>query len=121
MKLLATASDRIFGTIEPPISSIPKDPTAAVGSLISLGIKVFIFITVLALLIYLLLGGLEWISSGGEKEKLSKAQKKITNAVVGIFIIIIVLVVFRLITVDILQIFTAENGFFEFTLPQLSP
>jgi hypothetical protein len=119
MKLLADTASDIFGTIQPPISTIPSDSATAVGSLISLGIKVFLFIAGMALLVYLLLGAYEWIVSGGEKEKLTKAQAKITNAVVGIFVVILVLVVFRVITVDILKIFTAESGFFEFSLPQL--
>ncbi len=119
MKLLATTGEDIFGKIEPPISSIPANSATALGSLISLGIKVFIFISAIALLIYLLLGAFAWITSGGEKEQISKAQLKITNAVVGILVVIVVLVVFRVITVDILKIFTAESGFFEFSLPQL--
>jgi len=118
MKLSAATSSDIFGTVEPPISSIPQDTTTAVGSLISLGIKVFIFIAAIALLIYLLLGAFEWITSGGDKDKLTKAQLKITNAVVGIFVIIIVLSAFCVITVNILGI---SPSCFVFTLPQLGP
>ncbi len=35
----------------------------------------------------LLQGGLEWISSGGDKAALEGAQKRITNAIVGLFIL----------------------------------
>jgi hypothetical protein len=118
MKLLVSATSDIIGTIEPPISSIPTDSATAVGSLISLGIKVFIFIAAISLLIYLLLGAFAWITSGGDKEKLSKAQAKITNAVVGIFVIIIVLSVFCVITVNVLGI---SPSCFVFILPRLSP
>jgi len=35
----------------------------------------------------LLLGGIQWITSGGDKESLSKAKGKITSALVGIIIV----------------------------------
>jgi len=118
MRLIADATSDIFGTIKPPVSSIPTDPATAAGSLISLVIQVFIFIAALALLIYLMLGAFEWITSGGDKDKLSKAQLKITNAIVGIFVIIVALSAFCVVTVNILQI---SPSCLEFTLPQLSP
>jgi len=118
MNLLAATTQDIFGTIKPPVSTIPNDPAIAVGSLISAGIQIFILVAAIAMLIYLLLGAFEWIVSAGEKEKLTKAQLKITNAVVGIVIIIAVLSVFCIVTVNILQISTSC---FSFTIPTLSP
>lgn len=106
----------IFGTIKPPISSIPDNPTEAIGALISTGIHIFIFVAAIAMMIYLLLGAFEWIVSGGEKEKITKAQLKITNAVVGIVVIIAVLAIFNLITVKVLHIFEAP---FQFKIPTL--
>jgi len=111
-------SSDIFGTIKPPISSIPSEPTAAFGSLISAGIQLFIFVSALAMLIYMLLGAYEWIISGGDKDRLSKAQLKITNAVVGLIVVIVVLSVFCIVTVNILQISTSC---FSFTIPTLNP
>lgn len=105
----------IFGTVKPPVSTIPSDSKAALESLIALGIKVFIFIAAIALLIYLLLGAYEWIISGGDKDKLAKAQLKITNAVVGLLVIIVVLSVFCVITQNVL----GWPSCFGFTLPQL--
>ncbi len=35
----------------------------------------------------LLLGGLQWISSSGDKAALEKAQKRITNALIGLLIV----------------------------------
>jgi len=107
-----------FGTINSPISSIPTDPNTAIGSILSLLLKIFMLIALLAMGLYLLLGAFEWITSGGEKEKLTKAQGKIMNAVIGIFILIVVLSVFCVVTVNILKI---TDSCLNITLPQISP
>lgn len=38
-------------------------------------------------LVYLLWGGIEWITSGGDKGKVDAARTKITNAVIGIIVL----------------------------------
>ena len=119
MKVRADEIDGLFGTIAPPITSIPVDPQDAVAGLIGLGIKLFMFTAGILMLLYLMWGALDWVISSGDKEKLAKAQQKIMNAVIGIVVLIFVLVVFRLLTVDILHIFEDE-GFFQFTIPSIS-
>jgi len=39
------------------------------------------------LLVYLVYGGMEWLTSGGDKAKLESARSKITNAIIGVTII----------------------------------
>lgn len=39
------------------------------------------------LLVYLVYGGLEWLTSGGDKAKLESARAKLTNALIGVAII----------------------------------
>jgi len=53
-------------------------------------IKTFFIISGLAALLFLVLGALAWISSGGDKEKVSKAQEKIQSAIVGLIILVAV-------------------------------
>jgi len=114
--------EHVIGTIKPPISSIPSEPTVAFGSLISAGIYLFIVVASLAMLIYLMLGAYEWIISGGEKDRLSKAQLKITNAVVGIIVMIVVLSVFCVIKLEILKIPPLGlDSCFSFTIPTINP
>lgn len=43
----------------------------------------------LAFIIYFLLGGLSWLTAGGDKAKVESAQKQITNAVIGLAIILV--------------------------------
>src|SRR3989339_1774951 len=91
------------------------DPVASLGVFIGWGINIFITIAGLFMLVYLLWGAFDWISSAGEKEKLTKAQNKITNALIGIVLVFVVLVVFNLLAGNILGIIVVDpnnpNGF----------
>lgn len=99
------AQNDIFGTIAPP-NGAPTDLGVFIGG----GIRLFLIVGGIFLLIYMLWGAFDWISSGGEKEKISKAQSKITNAIIGMFLIIVSLTLFNLIAGDILHIITVTPG-----------
>ena len=64
-------------------------PTFSVllGSLI----RLIFFIAGLFALVYLLLGGFEWVRSGGDEKKIEQARAKIVNAVIGLVVMIAVL------------------------------
>jgi magnesium-transporting ATPase (P-type) len=122
MKLLAdTATDALFGGITPPeaMNVGGKDPVQGLGNFIAFGINAFILIAGFSLLIYLLWGAFDWIASSGEKEKLTKAQNKITNAVIGMVLIFVVLVVFNLVAGNILGIIDPNSDGFKIKLPTL--
>lgn len=61
----------------------------------------------LAFILYFLLGGLSWLTAGGDKAKVESAQKQITNAVIGLSIILvsyaIILFIQEALDVNILQ------------------
>jgi len=123
MKLLAADQTvkEIFGEISPPISGMPTNASTAIGSIGGFLIRIFFIVAFLAALLYGLLGALEWIGSGGEKEKLEKAQLKITNAIVGLIIIVAVIAAFSVIGGDMLGIITrdAATGAWSFTIPTI--
>lgn len=108
---LAQGIGDIFGKISPPagMNIGGGDPIAALGKLLQVLINIFITLAALFTLIYLLWGAFDWIVSGGEKEKLQKAQNKITNAIIGLILIFVVLSIFGLLTGNILGIIT-NNG-----------
>ncbi|KKP66704.1 MAG: hypothetical protein UR68_C0005G0013 [Candidatus Roizmanbacteria bacterium GW2011_GWA2_35_19] len=56
-------------------------------------IRLFFVVAGLIALIYLLLGALGWITSGGNKESVDKAREKIQAALVGIILIFVVLAI----------------------------
>jgi hypothetical protein len=55
--------------------------------------RFFFIVAGLFALLYLLLGALAWISSGGNKESVDKAREKIMAAIVGLVLIFVVLAV----------------------------
>lgn len=108
---------QLFGTVGPPPGA-PTDLGATIATLINL----FLTIAALAMLIYMLWGGFDWIISGGEKERLEKARNKLTNAAMGIFIVILALVLFNVIAGQILHIVTVgPGGGWQFQLPKIGP
>jgi len=50
-------------------------------------INLALIVAVVVFFFLLLLGGIQWITSGGDKEALTKAQGKITSALIGIVIV----------------------------------
>lgn len=124
MKLLAAIDPTIgaiFGGITPPdaMNVGGSDPAQGLANFIGFGIQMFILFAGMSLIFYLLWGAFDWIASGGEKEKIAKAQSKITNAVIGIILVFVVLMVFNLLAVDILKIFVPNGGGFGIKLPTL--
>ncbi|MBI4008684.1 hypothetical protein HY357_00450 [Candidatus Roizmanbacteria bacterium] len=107
---------QLFGTVAPPPGS-PTDLGATIARLINL----FLIVAGLAILIYMLWGGFDWVTSGGEKEKVEKARNKITNAVIGIFIVIIALTLFNVIAGNVLNIIQLTPEGWQFKLPLLNP
>lgn len=87
--ILADASSDIFGKVAPPPGT-PAGPDP-LGSFIGAGVQTFFVVAGLAALIYLLRGAFSWIISGGDKEKLQKAQAMLRNAIVGLLLIVVVL------------------------------
>ncbi len=57
------------------------------GTFVSRSVSAIILVAGLATLIYLLLGGVQWISSGGDKGKIEEARNKITGGIVGLGIV----------------------------------
>jgi len=68
------------------------EPPTLTGVL-SFGIKFLFTIAAIMALLYLFLGALAWISSGGDKDAVHKAQIKIQAAVLGLVIIVLVVAI----------------------------
>ena len=65
----------------------------SLGDILTFTVRVFFVIAGLAALLYLLLGALAWITSGGDKDAVSAAQQKIQAAVIGMILIVAVLAI----------------------------
>lgn len=59
----------------------------ALGSLISSLVGALFIAGFLLSFVYLIMGGISWISAGGDKTKLEAARDNITNSIIGIIIV----------------------------------
>lgn len=80
-----------FGTIAAPsplAEFLKKNPTGsgAISQFLSNGIILFYSIAAIVLLFMILWGAFQWMTSGGDKEQLASAQKRILNAIIGIIL-----------------------------------
>lgn len=58
-----------------------------VGQLISALVGTLLILAALMAFFYLILGGIQWITSGGDKAGMETARNKITHAIVGLIIV----------------------------------
>lgn len=123
MRFLAAQDiNDLFGTVEAPQGmNFGKDnPVQGFGTFIGFAINIFVTIAGLFLLLYLLWGAFDWITSSGEKEKITKAQNKITNALIGIVLVFVVLAVFNVLAGQLLGIIHVnDDGSWQLNLPTL--
>lgn len=63
------------------------------GEALSFLVRFFFTVAALVALIYLLMGAMAWITSGGSKENVEKAREKIQAAVIGLVLIGMVLTI----------------------------
>ncbi len=72
-------------------------PTAESGTTLSViiawSINLLLIAGIVATLFFLIWGGISWITSGGDREKLDKARKTITFAVIGLFVVLLSFVI----------------------------
>ncbi len=67
------------------------------GTLINAVLTFVMVVAALLVLLYLIWGGIEWITSGGDKSKTENARNKITAAVIGIVILAAAFAIFQLV------------------------
>ena len=103
--------DKVFGKITPPAplkGFVDKDPSGAGGlsNLLSNIIVVFYTFAAITLVFMIIWGAFDWITSGGEKEKIDAARNKIVNAIIGIIIFAVAFAILQ-----VLGIFTGFTFF----------
>lgn len=66
---------------------VPEGYATNIGSVISGLLNFVMIIAAILVFLYLIMGGIEWITSGGDKGKTESARNKITAAVVGLVVL----------------------------------
>lgn len=119
---MAARVNDVFGKITPPVGGLGggANPGQDLSSILAGTINFLLVIIGITALIYMLWGALSWVTSGGDKEKLQKAQARIRSAIIGIIMAIVVLVIFNVIfslAFPNSGIITPEDGGFKFSIP----
>jgi len=111
--LLAQTSEGIRNpVINPRVGQ--GEGIAIINLLINNFITTAFIVGVVVALFFLISGAIGWITSGGDKESLQKSQKKITSALIGLFVLFCLYAIIRLVG-DILGI-----NLLKLTLPIIS-
>ena len=86
-------TNRILAQITNPVlpgslgSGGTEAGSSALGAVLGGVIGVLMILSFIVAFLYLLLGGFDWITSGGDKTKLASSRDKITNAIIGLIIV----------------------------------
>lgn len=106
-KLLAQITNPVLPT---SIGNAGRDAGGtAVGILVGNIVGGIMIIAFLLAFFYLLMGGMSWITAGGDKAQLEGARNKITNAIIGLILVAAVWAIMSLL-----------GGFLGITFPELT-
>jgi len=85
----------------------PANHASGFGPLVGSIMSFIMLIAALLVFFYLIWGGIEWITSAGDKSKLEKARQRITGAVTGIIVLSAVTALFMIVQQFLgIQVFT---------------
>ena len=83
-----------------------------IGSLVSNLVAVAFIVSGIAFFGFLVLGGIQWLTSGGDKGKIEMAQRRISSALIGLTIVAASYAIFTLVLtflgIDLSKLCTAE-------------
>ncbi len=68
-------------------AQLSKGFASDLGTMITSVLTIVMAIAALAVFMYLIYGGIQWITSGGDKGKTEEARNKITAAVIGLIVL----------------------------------
>jgi len=98
----------------PALPAVYNDAGSGLATLFANLWRTFILVGGLAFLIYFVIGGIQWILAGDDKNKLEGARNRMTNGLIGIAIlaasVAVVYVVRAVLQIDLLKpVFTGPS------------
>lgn len=75
---------------------IPSGSAFRLSTLVRAAIELMIIVGIIAALLYLVYGGLFWITSRGDKEQLDKARRIIVYSIIGLIVMSLSMVIVNL-------------------------
>ncbi len=77
----------------------PDDGEAGFGALLGQILTIVVTIGAIIVIIMLLWGGLEWVTSGGDKAKIEKARTRIMQSIIGMIVLAATIAIFMMLQV----------------------
>ncbi|OGH47793.1 MAG: hypothetical protein A3A51_03735 [Candidatus Levybacteria bacterium RIFCSPLOWO2_01_FULL_39_10] len=71
-----------------PVAGMPSGGVGSVENIISSAVTILITIAVILTIFFLIWGGIQWITSGGDKAKLESARKRLIFALIGLTVVL---------------------------------
>ena len=109
---LALAPSALALQVQTP-QNIGIDPKTAPSTILTSALTIVYIVAALLVLYFLIMGAFKWITSGGDKDAIGKARGSIVNALIGLAIlalaVVIVIVVGKVLNINILGSFTIPN------------
>ena len=97
-----------------PGGTAPESGSSTLATIFATLWKTAIILGGLAFVIFFIMGGIEWITAGGDKNKIETAREKITQGLIGLAILagslVIIKFVGQAIGIDILNIIWPTPG-----------
>lgn len=87
MSKLALTIGEPGNTIKIESSKIPQGGIDSIGEILRVGILFLFVASVLLSLTFIIWGGFDWITAGGNKESVGRARQKLLWAMFGLFVV----------------------------------
>ena len=84
-----------IGVVAPSGTAIPT--TTGIGQIVGFVVGFIITLSFLAALLYITIGAFQWITSGGDKQKVADARNHIIAAIIGLIIIALSFVIINVV------------------------
>jgi hypothetical protein len=110
--LAATDPKEVFGTIDPP-DAVSRIGYGNIGlnTFLSNIVTLIYMVAGIIFLFMFFIAGFTWLTAGGDKEKVGAAQKRMTNAVIGIVILAVAFLIARVIgQITGFEFYVGQNG-----------
>lgn len=88
-----------------------------VDTLVPQIVNVALFVAFISALVFLIIGGIRWIFSGGDKEGTANAKKAVTSALIGLAVVLGSWILINI----VLNFFGTSGGLTKLATPRLVP
>ena len=104
----------VFAQCPPGYESLCKVGPDTNPNLVGNIVQYLIIIAIAVSIIFIVIGGIKWTTSGGDKEKVAQARGTITAAIIGLIIAVLAFAIVSF----VVYLFTGKAGL-DFAIPRL--